>query len=143
MNNMIKSYLDGNCTATELVVNTLKFSDELLDDESFPDDDDVKDCLREFVYYCSAAHVAVSYAALKRARDWLIRRHGSGEEERKQAADKWAIRASKKIYGGTTKRALAVLLFDQNTRHWLAVHQPMSLKQAQQALDGHDYVEWL
>ncbi len=67
----------------------------------------------------------------------------SGPEARKEAARKWAEEAQSDTYKRKTQKALAVLLFTENIRDFLAVNDPISLRQAQQALNNKDYTKYL
>lgn len=70
-----------------------------------------------------------------------------GPEARKEAARLWTENASMGTQAipvrGKVARALAVILFCQETRDYLATHDPASLRQAQQAINGTDYTTYL
>jgi hypothetical protein len=59
---------------------------------------------------------------------------------RQDAAHKWAANYAEKNRNhqeqDETKRALAVIALDVRIYNWLAEHDPMALKQCQEALDG-------
>lgn len=44
---------------------------------------------------------------------------------------------------GKNRKALAVICLTDGTRNYLAEHDPMALKQCQEALNGKSYVEYL
>lgn len=65
--------------------------------------------------------------------------------KRKDAAIMWAAKFSEKSQKvrGSQKRALAVIALDKDIFLWLAENQPMALRQAQEALDGTSYCDYL
>lgn len=67
---------------------------------------------------------------------------------RQVAANKWAVefaesRQNKPPSKDPKTRALAVVVLTDTTRDWLAEHDPMALKQAQEALNGKSYCDYL
>lgn len=66
---------------------------------------------------------------------------------RQDAADSWAEAFTAATRGkpltGKKDKALGVIALDQSIRHYLTEHDPMALRQVQQALNGKDYTEYL
>lgn len=65
-----------------------------------------------------------------------------GAAARKIAAKKWAM-GYKGGAKGRIQKALAVVVLDPAIYSFLAEHDPMALRQAQQALSGTDYTQYL
>lgn len=67
-------------------------------------------------------------------------------KRRKDAADKWAedfFAARSGGVTGTQRKALAVITGTAGIRDYLAEFDPMALKQAQEALNGKSYIDYL
>ncbi len=73
---------------------------------------------------------------------------GSTAQARKKAAAAWCEAQQihlTPIKGDKAKMrsALITLVFDEHIRDWLAANDPMALRQAQRALRGSDFTEYL
>jgi hypothetical protein len=68
-------------------------------------------------------------------------------QARKNATDQWAEEFAAHTRDTPLKakkdKALAVIALDPSIRHYLAEHDPMALKQVQEALNGLSYCDYL